>query len=373
LSGFTVALGAWLAYRMGGEHAAWIAGLLLAFDAPSLIASCRFLTDTPFAAVLLAAVAAGLGLVRDERPRAWRAAVFGTLLAAAALTRPIGLFLVIPASLWLVLCGRGRTWSPRATVSVLAAFAVPWVLMVGGWQARNQVAAGAFVASDGPAKFLYFSRGSDIVARRDGTSLEAARALLRDSIEAEAQRTGRPVERLYARAAAVLVARHPVLFLETQARWLPELLLGTGAAGVSEALDLDAPGHPARRVARVLVSAAAALHLLLLYAGAVWGLGRMRGETAPARLTAALLGGLVLYFVILSTGPQAYSRFRVPFTPLLALCAARGLEGLFRRRRAIPLPASAPEAGGCDSRPSRWPPRRPAGSLPSPPASTPGG
>jgi hypothetical protein len=52
----------------------------------------------------------------------------------------------------------------------------------------------------------------------------------------------------------------------------------------------------------------------------------MRGEPGPARLTAALLGALVLYFVILSTGPQAYSRFRVPFTPLLALCAARGLE-----------------------------------------------
>jgi len=52
----------------------------------------------------------------------------------------------------------------------------------------------------------------------------------------------------------------------------------------------------------------------------------MRAEAVPVRLLAVLLAGLVAYFVLSSTGPQAYSRFRVPFTPLLALCAARGLE-----------------------------------------------
>ena len=341
LSVFTVALGAWAAHRMGGERAAWIAGLLLALDTPSIVASCLFLSDTPFAAVLLAAVAAGLGLVLDERPRAWRSAVFGGLLAAAALTRPIGLFLVFPACLWLLLCGRRRPWSPRDTVSALAAFAVPWILMVGGWQARNRAAAGAFVASDGPAKFVYFSRGADIVARRDGTSFEAARAQLADSIEAEAKRTGRPAERLYARAALDLVARHPILFLETQVRWLPELLLGTGAAGVTLALDLDEPGHRPGAPRAGSCPRPPPCTSCSSTRGRRGASGGMRGEPAAARLSAALLAGLVVYFVILSTGPQAYSRFRVPFTPLLALCAARGLAGFLRPRRAILLPASA--------------------------------
>jgi len=338
MSVFSVALAAWVAYRMGGERAAWIAGLLLAFDPPSIVTSCRFLTDTPFAAVLLAAVAVALGLAFDERPRPRRSAMFGALLAAAALTRPIALYLVIPALLWLALCGRLRPWSPRATVSVVAAFAVPWILLVGGWQVRNRMAAGAFVASDGPAKFLYFSRGSDILAQRDGTSLQAARAELGASIKDEARRTGQPVERRYARAAAALIVRHPILFLKSQARWLPELLLGTGAAGVSLALGLDATPDLGRRAAGGLVSAAAAAHLLLLYAGAAWGLWPMRGQPT-GRLAAALLGGLVLYFVILSTGPQAYSRFRVPFTPLLAVCAGCGLA-----RRTSQAAASDPSS-----------------------------
>jgi 4-amino-4-deoxy-L-arabinose transferase-like glycosyltransferase len=344
ISALTVWLAAWIAGRLWGPRAAWIAGVLLALDIPSATASRRLLTETPFAALLLAATAAAVGLLVPGRPRPWRGLLMGTLLAAAALTRPIGLFLVIPAFLWLALCGRTLGWSPRSTAWVLAALALPWILMVGGWQVRNRVAAGALVASDGPAKFVYLSRGSDILAQRDGTSVEVARAWLTQSIDDEGKRTGRPAERLYARAALALVASHPILFLKTQVRWLPELLLGTGAAGVSLAFDFG-DGPDRARAWWWAVRAGAALHLLVLYVGAALGLWRMRAEAVPVRLLAVLLAGLVAYFVLLSTGPQAYSRFRVPFTPLLALCAAHGLE----RRSAPQAVASDPSSSQCAS------------------------
>ncbi|HEU0092215.1 MAG TPA: glycosyltransferase family 39 protein [Vicinamibacteria bacterium] len=340
ISVLTVWLTAWVAGRLWGARAALIAGVLLALDIPSATASRRLLTETPFAALVLAATAAAVGLLVEGRPRAWRGFLMGTLLAAAALTRPIGLFLVIPAALWLVLCGRTLRWSPRSTAWLLAALALPWILMVGGWQVRNRVAAGALVASDGPAKFVYLSRGSDILAQRDGISVEVARAQLLQSIDDEVKRTGRPAERLYARAALALVARHPILFLKTQVRWLPELLLGTGAAGLSLAFDLgDGPDRP--RAWWWALSAGAALHLLVLYAGAACGLWRMRAEAVPVRLLAVLLAGLVAYFVLLSAGPQAYSRFRVPFTPLLALAAARGLERRSRPQAGVSDPSSS--------------------------------
>jgi hypothetical protein len=172
-----------------------------------------------------------------------------------------------------------------------------------------------------------------------------ARARLLQSIHDEMIRTGRPAERLYAQAALALVARHPILFLKTQVRWLPELLLGTGAAGLSLAFDLDQPGHPGGRVAAAVIGVFAALHLLLLYAGAGCGLWRMASESATGRLVAALIAGLTLYFVILCTGPQVYSRFRVPFTPLLALAAARGLE----RRSGPQAAVSDPSSSQCAS------------------------
>jgi hypothetical protein len=108
-------------------------------------------------------------------------------------------------------------------------------------------------------------------------------------------------------------------------RWLPELLLGTGAAAMVSDLDLDGPDRPRARIGARWLGACAAAQLLLLYAGAGWGLGRLWDEPGAGRLTAVLLAALAIYFVILSTGPQAYSRFRVPISPLLALAAARGL------------------------------------------------
>jgi 4-amino-4-deoxy-L-arabinose transferase-like glycosyltransferase len=336
LSALTVALAAGLAHRLWGERAAWTAGLLLALDAPSAMASRRLLTEPLFTALLLAGTAAAIALLGEAAPRTRRALVMGALLAAAALTRPIGLFLVIPVSLWLLLCGRTLRWSRRTTASLVAACALPWILMVGGWQVRNRMAVGAFVASDGPAKFLYRSRGADIVAQRDGTSFADARTRLTRAIEAEARRTGQPAERLYARAALDLVAKHPLLFLKTQVRWLPEFLLGTGAASVVVALELDQTS--AGRVVAGVVAVGAAFQLLLLYAGAGRGVWRMYADSAGGRLTAVLLTGLVLYFVVLSTGPQTYSRLRVPCTPLLALGAARGLA---RARDRAPASAVA--------------------------------
>ena len=44
------------------------------------------------------------------------------------------------------------------------------------------------------------------------------------------------------------------------------------------------------------------------------------------RVAILLMAGLIVYFVVLSAGPMAYSRLRVPFAPLLAVCAARGLQ-----------------------------------------------
>jgi hypothetical protein len=39
-----------------------------------------------------------------------------------------------------------------------------------------------------------------------------------------------------------------------------------------------------------------------------------------------LLAGVSLYFVLVSTGPQAYSRLRAPIMPLLAIGAGLGFE-----------------------------------------------
>lgn len=324
LSVLTVGLTMGIARRLWGPGPAAMAGLLLALDLPSVTAARHLLTETPFAALVVAATAAAVSLVLRDRPSAGWALILGMLLASAALTRPIGLLLVLPVSLWLLHSGRALRWEGRATASIVAAFVLPWIVLVGGWQLRNRAVAGGFQASDGPAKFLLLSRGADVVAQRDGIPVARAREDLARSIAETARQTGVSQDRLYLRAAWELIRGHPGLFLATQLRWLPELLLGTGAASLP-ALGLEPGDEPGERAALGILSSAAAAHLLLVYAGAGLCLWTVRREPLPRRLAVVLMVGLTTYFVILSTGPQAYSRFRVPFVPLLAICAAGGL------------------------------------------------
>jgi 4-amino-4-deoxy-L-arabinose transferase-like glycosyltransferase len=325
LSVLTVCLTSWIAYRLWGGWPAVIAGLLLALDVPSVTASRFLLTETPFTFLLVAGTAIGVALVSGARPTARQGLLMGAILASAALTRPIGLFLSLPVAAWLVASGRSLGWGRRATFRMIASFATAWIVIVGGWQLRNQRALGAAAASDEPVKILFHVRGADIIAQRDRIPVEQARAQLRSLARAEPGDT-RSRENRQLRAALGLIAQHPILFLRTQVRWLPELLLGTGAAGLSAALGPGDASDLPHRVARVAANVVPALHLLVLYAGAAWCLWQVRNESVSRRVAILLMAGLVAYFVVLSAGPMAYSRFRVPFTPLLAVCAARGLQ-----------------------------------------------
>jgi 4-amino-4-deoxy-L-arabinose transferase-like glycosyltransferase len=331
LSALTVVVAALAAARLGGPEAGLVSGLFLVFDTASVGACLRMLTEAPFTFLLTGAVAMALSGALGAPPRPGRAALLGALLSAAALTRPVALFLAFPVAAWLLLCARAQGWSRRTAVAMVGAFTLPWLVMVGSWQVRNRVEAGTYAASGGPAKFLLLSRGGDIVAQRDGVPFQEARAELSRGIAEEASRTGAREESLYLRPALELIARHPLLFLRTQVRWLPELLVGTGAAPLAGRMGLDVPGNRRLALARAGLRLASIVHLLMLYAAFVWALWTARAQTPERRLALVLFAGVALYFVLLSTGPQGYSRLRAPIMPLLAMGAGLGVAEWRRR------------------------------------------
>ena len=114
-----------------------------------------------------------------------------------------------------------------------------------------------------------------------------------------------------------------------------------GGAALIEGLRLRAPNAAPRRSlgdtptalssygpASLVAVALCAAQLLTVYVAAGAGmLFNLRGEGRQRTKAAiALAVILIVYFVLLSAGPQAYSRFRVPMMPLLALCAAGSVE-----------------------------------------------
>jgi hypothetical protein len=230
------------------------------------------------------------------------------------------------------------------------AFAVPWLVLVGGWQVRNGRVAGTYLPSGGPAKFLALSRGGDIVSQREGIPFAEARERLMHEVTERERRTGQKEDALYLRTGLALAAEHPWLFLRTQVRWLPELLLGTGAAPLLDSMGLG--GGAGAEAPALAIRALSVVHLLLVYAAFAWGLGaaaRPPREDAGRALGVLLLALLVAYFVVLSTGPQGYSRLRAPLMPLVAVgaglaCAdlARGAAALRTGRATSSRPVAAP-------------------------------
>jgi 4-amino-4-deoxy-L-arabinose transferase-like glycosyltransferase len=332
LAGATAGVAALTAERLAGPRAGLAAGLLVALDCASIAGSQRLLTEVPFTALLTASAIAAASAA--SRPRAAATAWLGALLACAALIRPIGLPLVFVAAAWVAFLARARRLGPRDGVRLAAALLAPWLVIVGGWQVHNARHAGTWAASDGPAKYLLLSRGADVLAQRDGTSYREAREGLEAEIGEASRREGRRPESLYLGAAVSLIARHPLLFLWTQVRWLPELLLGTGAIGIEERTGLGPGWGTALRAASIA-------HLLLLYAAVLAGLRRAWTDDLPRRLALAYLAAASLALVFMSTGPRAYSRFRMPVVPLLAVCAGYGLAGSGR-----PRPVEAPSGDG---------------------------
>ncbi|MCM2254722.1 MAG: glycosyltransferase family 39 protein [Vicinamibacteria bacterium] len=321
LSAATAWLTAATAAALAGPVAGLAAGLLLALDTASIVGCHQLLTEPAFTFLLAAAT---LCAVRGPQPGLGSAGGSGLLLAAAVLTRPVGLVLILPFAAWVAALA-----APGRRARTLGAFVIPFVVLVGGWQVRNGLVAGAYTPSHGPAKFLLLSRGSDIVSQRDGLPFRAARTRLETEVETAPLPSGRRRESLYLDRALELFTAHPGLLLWTQVRWLPELMLGTGAAGLTARLGLAEPGG--QTVSSMTLSAAAAMHLLLLYVGTGLALRDRLWSSGRTQRTVAGLAALILALVLASTGPQGYSRLRVPFAPLLAVLAGVGLSPLVQR------------------------------------------
>lgn len=127
LLGLAMAAGIYrVALRRGAAR--WLAALAAApvlLDAYQLQVEQNIMADTLFEAVVVACLAL---LLWDSRPPLRAAAAAGLGLGTAGIIRVIGLFLVLPAALYVWHAARGIRWRPVAHAALLCAgFAVPVV------------------------------------------------------------------------------------------------------------------------------------------------------------------------------------------------------------------------------------------------------
>jgi hypothetical protein len=87
----------------------------------------------------------------------------------------------------------------------------------------------------------------------------------------------------------------------------------------------------AERLPLFAVFVYALFYILILYTGVAYVVLQIaRGELAMSSVH-IFIWGVLLYFIVVSAGPEAYSRFRVPIMPFLALYAGVGISALYAR------------------------------------------
>ena len=325
------------AYRIAsllfGPRAGLLAAFLLALDPVSLYYSQVMLTETLFGAALTLSL---LWMVRGSRDPffAYPCGV-GICLALATYTRPTGYYfgMLFPV-VFFVATRKSQGWRRALVSSALMwlLFAVP----IGMWQIHNYFFTGTVEFSQAKNQYLLIAKAAAIVATRDGLSLEEAQQRLAEqhaaSLPPDFPRASQAhVLESQGKFAQAIVVAHPVLLIRTTLQGTAASLLGPsnlahlfGADNVTlrkAFLEQDFVGFPLRDWVITLFSwTVGTLFLGVLYTGVVVLLKRRELWNVDI----ALLVLTCAYVVLVSSGPEAYSRFRMPVMPIFCVLAAGG-------------------------------------------------
>lgn len=319
LTAYLVGLRGWLV--LSGRVGA-IAALVPAVDPAAAIHSSLLLSETLFA-FLVVAMSVALVKATREMSRAWAASA-GLLLALATLTRPVALLVpiaVVPA-VWFFLRGEGSKQRPAAVLLLIFCFS--FLLPVGTWMLRNNVVADVTTVStiDGASLYLYKAAGAiaeetgeDLVTVQERLNEEASRALDSGATVAD-QNT------FQKRRGIELLFQHKVGAVKTWAIGATKLLGGPAREPVMTRLcgSADECGLPGRVVLLgQLVTVVGTLCLAIA--------GVLLVASDQSRLLLVLLP-IPVVLVAVSAAPEAYSRFRIPVLPFIAVFAACAVHAL---------------------------------------------
>jgi len=283
---------AWLAYRAAGPAAVTAAGVLAAVYPPLVWTPAYVFSETLFSVLALGCAAL---LTLDSR-RAGLAAGAGALAGLAVLTRPVMLFFLPLALLWLCWTGRWRS---------AGVFTIACALLVAPWTARNVREYGRFVlvASEGG---ITFWTGNHPLAVGEG-DMAANPDIKRANVALRAAYPGLTPEQLeavYYREAAAFIREQPAAWARLMLRKVFYTVVPLG---------------PSYRLHSPLYFGASVLSYLSVLPFAVLGLADLRRRgTLPVPLLlmalASILAGVVFF-------PQ--ERFRIPIVdPTLLVSAA---------------------------------------------------
>ena len=333
------------------EDIAALAALLYALDPLSILYPSLLLTETLFAILFIAHL---YSLLLYMETRALRFVVLaGALAAASTFVRPIAYYWPFLAGALLLygnLRERRIVVHRAVAATVLVAVAMtPCAL----WQVRNTIQEGYRGFAAVRDVNLYSHLGASVLAETEGRNFTDVKERLERHLDEQ--------ERLHAWTIAqrfdymrqeglrVILSR-PIAYFWIHVRGMVDLLFDTGKTEFLELYGIHQSGSfwagiassgvvstviSAVREQPIVLIASVVFRLILTIQLCLAGVGMIRILPRISAATCLLLGSAA-YFLAISGGPTAYSRFRHPIMPVVCVLAAIGvasLHGRWRRSR----------------------------------------
>jgi 4-amino-4-deoxy-L-arabinose transferase-like glycosyltransferase len=355
----TIAITYHIGLKLWGDRIALIGAVLLALDASSLFSAQMVLSDTLFAFLFCLAVSKGIDVFCEPNRTMVHLAACSIFLAFATLVRPIIYYLIIIVMIILTTIWKlywHQRW--RKICVLLAVVFIPWVVLIGGWQFRNYLSTGSLTFTTIQSRNLLFYRAADVIARRDGIPLEEAQRRLgyqnyRELYPETRTWTETQLHRRWKDEGIKIIRDHPGLLIKSELLGIVKMLFGPGESGLLVYLGLEAKeGRPGislfkmspREYVRTWIFknpgqfglfVFSSSYLMVVYIGVVIALWLLIGirkranrdyvKSKTFKGSNLFIWGITLYLVLISAGPEAYSRFRVPVIPFFSLYGGYGL------------------------------------------------
>ena len=322
---------AWIAFilarRLAGHDAAKWAAVLVLVDPLALTYANLIRNEMLFTVVMT------LGMLQWHqslnRPHAASIGLTGFLFGLATLVRPVTSYLmlfILPADLWL----RHRR---AASVMIGAWMLVGFMAPIGGWMARNHQLSGRLTLSSIAEYNLLYYRVAGAIAEETGETRTAVASRLSspDSSAPDRLTLEEPLPRMKTASMLRLLADHPFGAAMSTIRGMVRMLFGPGTTGLNQLFY----GKSAK--SGLFVGPLLAAHMLILYVAMGVGLIFLTRQRCIEPLV--LVGAVVMYSLLISAGPEAYSRFRAPLIPLFAIVSGVGLTRVDGFVRSMARPA----------------------------------
>lgn len=303
--------------RLGKVDWRVVAAALVALDFPSALLALQVLTET-FSSFFLVLTLWLYLWWRRSRRLSWLVGA-GIIAGAAMLTRPINVF-YLPLLLALAASDLRRLPLSKRSAA-LATLLVAALLFPAVWMLRNYAWSGKMIFSLTGSKTLMYYRAAGIIAEQEGRSLHEVQKSIRARDAALAHSEGLTAWESATRREAEawrIIRSAPGLYLRQMAAGSLRALLGP-AREMWAAWAAAWRGGGGEGWLEKLFTALSLLHLGGLYLFAAAGLVRADWRRFPWLGVWCLAVFLVL--IVAAAGPEAYSRFRLPVMPFLAVGA----------------------------------------------------